>query len=221
MSQYRCTVCGYTYDEAVGIPSAGIAPGTKWSDLPDDWKCPLCGAAKADFVLVEEEAEPAAQTEEVSAIEDDEYRELTAGELSALCSNLAHGCEKQYLKREADLFLQLADYFKARAPKEQEDNAAEVLALVQKDLNDTYPQAFATAKSDADRGALRALTWGDKITRMLNSILTRYQNEGDSILKNTSVWVCTVCGFVYIGDQPPEKCPVCSVPAWKFQKVIA
>ena len=221
MSQYRCTVCGYIYDEAAGIPSAGIAPGTKWSDLPDDWKCPLCGAAKADFELVKEDAEPSAATEEVSAIEEDEYRELSAGELSALCSNLSRGCEKQYLKREAELFQDLADYFKARAPQEPESDPSELLALVQKDLNDTYPQAFATAKADSDRGALRALTWGDKITRMLNSILSRYQNEGDSILENTNVWVCTVCGFVYIGENPPEKCPVCSVPPWKFEKVTA
>lgn len=49
MKKYECTLCGYIYDEAAGIPDAGIAPGTKWESLPEDWVCPLCGAAKSDF----------------------------------------------------------------------------------------------------------------------------------------------------------------------------
>ena len=46
---YVCNVCGWTYDEAKGDPEHGIAPGTKWEDLPDDFKCPVCGAPKSDF----------------------------------------------------------------------------------------------------------------------------------------------------------------------------
>lgn len=57
MKQMVCSVCTYTYDEARGIPEAGIAPGTKWEDLPDDWRCPWCGAGKEMFR--EKEAEPA------------------------------------------------------------------------------------------------------------------------------------------------------------------
>ena len=49
MKQYVCSVCSYTYDESIGIPEAGIAPGTKWDDLPSDWKCPWCGAGKEAF----------------------------------------------------------------------------------------------------------------------------------------------------------------------------
>ena len=49
MKKYVCGVCGYIYDEAEGIPDDGIAPGTKWADLPEDWVCPLCGAAKSEF----------------------------------------------------------------------------------------------------------------------------------------------------------------------------
>ena len=49
MAKYVCTVCGFVYDEAKGIPEAGIKPGTKWEDLPEDWTCPLCGATKAEF----------------------------------------------------------------------------------------------------------------------------------------------------------------------------
>ena len=44
-----CPVCGYVYDEALGDPDHGIAPGTKWEDLPADFECPLCGVGKDNF----------------------------------------------------------------------------------------------------------------------------------------------------------------------------
>ena len=49
MEKYVCDVCGYIYDEANGEPENGIAPGTKWTDLPDDYICPLCGVGKESF----------------------------------------------------------------------------------------------------------------------------------------------------------------------------
>lgn len=44
-----CTVCGYVYDEAVGDEENGIAPGTAWADVPEDWVCPLCCVGKDEF----------------------------------------------------------------------------------------------------------------------------------------------------------------------------
>ncbi len=49
MDKYVCTICGYVYDPEKGDPDAGIEPGTKFEDLPDDWTCPVCGASKDDF----------------------------------------------------------------------------------------------------------------------------------------------------------------------------
>ena len=49
MKQYVCSVCGYTYDPEIGDPEHGIAPGTAFEDLPEDWTCPLCGVGKEDF----------------------------------------------------------------------------------------------------------------------------------------------------------------------------
>jgi len=49
MDSYVCTVCGYVYDPADGDPDNGIAPGTKFEDIPDDWVCPVCGASKDQF----------------------------------------------------------------------------------------------------------------------------------------------------------------------------
>ncbi len=51
MDKYSCDICGYEYDEALGDPDRGIAPGTKWEDIPDEYVCPLCGASKDQFTL--------------------------------------------------------------------------------------------------------------------------------------------------------------------------
>jgi rubredoxin len=53
MDKYVCTVCGYVYDPAEGDPDSGVAPGTAFEDIPDDWVCPLCGVGKEDFEKVE------------------------------------------------------------------------------------------------------------------------------------------------------------------------
>ena len=49
--KWVCNVCGYVYDEELGDPDHGIAAGTAWEDVPDDWECPECGAAKSDFEM--------------------------------------------------------------------------------------------------------------------------------------------------------------------------
>lgn len=49
MKKFECSVCGYIYDPEVGDPESGIAPGTPFEDLPDDWVCPVCGADKSMF----------------------------------------------------------------------------------------------------------------------------------------------------------------------------
>jgi rubredoxin len=49
MQRWRCTICQYIYDPAAGDPDSGIAPGTRFEDIPDDWYCPLCGASKDMF----------------------------------------------------------------------------------------------------------------------------------------------------------------------------
>ena len=53
VAKYRCKVCGYIYDPALGDPDGGIKPGTPFEEIPDDWVCPVCGAAKDEFERVE------------------------------------------------------------------------------------------------------------------------------------------------------------------------
>ncbi len=49
--KWVCIVCGFIYDEELGDPEHGIAAGTVWEDVPDDWECPECNAAKSDFEM--------------------------------------------------------------------------------------------------------------------------------------------------------------------------
>ena len=161
--KYICQICGYVYDDA--------KEKVPFAELPDDWKCPLCGAAKLDF-------KPEAngdEKKEVTVLEpmEADLEKLSAGQLAALCSNLARGCEKQYKQEEADLFKQLADYFTAVVP-EVNDASVEKLAKELQTDADNYASVRATADANADRGAARVCVWGEKVTRMLSSLVNRY-----------------------------------------------
>ena len=54
MKKYQCTVCGYIYEPELGDPDSGIAPGTAFEDIPNDWTCPVCGVNKEDFAPYDE-----------------------------------------------------------------------------------------------------------------------------------------------------------------------
>jgi rubredoxin len=54
MKKYECIPCGYIYDPAIGDEDGGIAPGTAFEDIPDDWQCPVCSASKEDFEPLDE-----------------------------------------------------------------------------------------------------------------------------------------------------------------------
>jgi len=53
MKKWECIICGLVYDETEGWPDDGIASGTRWADVADDWTCPDCGASKEDFDMIE------------------------------------------------------------------------------------------------------------------------------------------------------------------------
>ena len=207
--KYKCTICGYIYDDdKEKVP---------FDKLPDDWKCPLCGARKADFKPLDEERKAQAVIEE----DFDEMENLTVGQMAALCSNLAKGCEKQYKFDEMAKFNELADYFSAICPPTEYDKVEDIAEMLMKDIDESYPAVESVASAEGDRGALRIKVWGEKVTRMLSSLVSRYLEEGEEMLKDTQIWVCTICGFVYVGDKPPELCPVCKVPSWKFKRMEA
>ena len=53
LKTWQCALCAFVYDEAAGLPHEGIAPGTRWQDVPATWSCPDCSASKADFQIIE------------------------------------------------------------------------------------------------------------------------------------------------------------------------
>ncbi len=206
--KYICQICGYVYDDA--------KENLPFAELPDVWKCPLCGAAKSEFkpeAIVQEEIPNAP----VRVLQGD-MQGLSAGQLAALCSNLARGCEKQYKPEAAGLFRELAEFFTAVTPAVDDASVEKLAAALQNDINQ-YGSVRAAADAASDRGAARICVWGEKVTRMLFSLVDRYLKEGESMLAGTDIWVCSTCGFVYIGDEAPELCPVCKVPAGKFEKI--
>ena len=205
--KYICQICGYVYDDA--------KEKVPFAELPDTWKCPLCRAGKSDFKP--EDIRPEIPKAPVQNMEHD-LKELSAGQLAALCSNLARGCEKQYKNEEAGLFRELADYFTKITPAVEDVSVEKLAAALQNDI-DQYGNIRATADAASDRGAARICVWGEKVTRMLSSLVNRYLKEGEAMLAGMNIWVCSTCGFVYIGDEAPELCPVCKVPAWKFEKI--
>lgn len=208
MSKWVCKVCGYVYDEE--------KQGVPFENLPDNWVCPLCGAAKSSFYRKDLEPAKAAP---VKIHMDEDMKQLSPGELSAVCSNLARGCEKQYKERESTLFKELAEFFERATPAPSDGSLDKLIELIEKDLNQGYPALNYEAKEQKDRGTQRICVWGEKVTAILDSLLKRYRSEGEAFLQNTQVWVCSVCGFIYVGDNPPQICPVCKVPSWKFDKV--
>jgi len=219
MQKYVCNVCGFIYDESFGYPEGSIAPGTIWEDMPDDWLCPLCGASKTEFkelTAINQTVKPVFLMEEER---HEPLRELSSEELSVLFSNLSKGCEKQYRTEETALFNQLAEYYKHKCASTTEKQLSDLIALVEQDLESGYEKANQIAASSSDRGALRALTWNEKVTRILSSLLRRYEKQQNSLLENSNVYICEICGFVYIGEEVPELCPVCKVPNLKIAQI--
>ena len=127
--RYICSVCGYIYDEEKEkIPFA---------ELPEDWKCPLCGAAKSDFVPEGQSAGSTAAPAAPAAETD--LKPLTAAEVSALCSNLAKGCEKQYRAELAEAFMVLAAWFGGRERTVTDASFEQLLERVNADLDSGFP----------------------------------------------------------------------------------
>jgi len=219
MRTYVCYICGYVYDEAKGSPDTGVAAGTRWADLSEAWVCPLCGASKAEFHPVGESEQTVGKSATVAMGTLGSLTTLAALEMSAVCSNLARGCEKQYLTQEAGWYRELEAYFQASVGSADEASYDALLALVQNNLDNDIPTAQAIAKAEGDRGAQRALVWDDKVTRIHKSLLDRYQRDGEAMLEGVNAYVCTACGFIFLGTEPPELCPVCKVAAWKFEQV--
>ena len=216
MRKFVCSICGYIYEEEKGVPEAGIVAGTWWEALPDDWVCPLCGANKSMFkeIVAEPEAESPVAEPTIS-LED----ALVAMEKSIICSNLALSCEKQRMLPQAEGFQKLAEAFRKQAGRLPQTDWQSLSALAKQAAGELYPQAESAAQELDRRGAWRALSWTGRAAMKLD-FLVQQQAAGKQVVgPGEDVFVCSICGYIHIGTEPPERCPVCNVPAFKFVKV--
>ena len=150
---------------------------------------------------------------------EDVMRQLSAEELGALCSNLQKACNKQLRSEEAALFGTLAAYYDKQRTNEKVQDYQGLLAAINADLSSGFTEASNAAEKANDRGAKRALLWGEKASKLLKALMVRYEKQGSALLENTNVWVCEICGFIYVGDTPPSLCPICKVPSFKIHPI--
>ncbi len=143
---------------------------------------------------------------------------LNHGELTVMCTNLKKACEKQLRSEEAALFGQLATYFMEKTEKPAKASLQEIGLLIDEEIATLYPEANSLANEAEDRGAKRALLWGEKVTRLHKGFLTRLERN-PKLLEESSVWVCESCGFLFVGEAPPPICPICKVPNFKIHKM--
>ncbi len=217
--KYSCSICGFTYDEDEGYEIDGYPKGTKFEDIDETWTCPLCGASKSDFEAVAPINKVEKPVSKPNEKNESENTELSNKEVSLLLSNLAKGCEKQYLNKESENLLKLSEYFNSIALPSDKGDLNSLKEAVGNDI-EFYNEAKTIAEENHDRGSLRALVWSEKVSKMISSSLNLFEKKGENLLSNgEKVYVCTICGFIYIGNNLPEVCPVCKVPNFKFEQV--
>jgi rubrerythrin len=130
--------------------------------------------------------------------------------MSRLFGVLARSFRIQAQERQKDLLKASGGY----------DMAADVQESIEGKLQKAYADGESRMKELGQRGALRALTWGGKVSAIQKSLLKRYQKHGESLLKEgQSLYVCQACGFIGIADSPPATCPVCKAPSSRFAAV--
>ena len=150
--------------------------------------------------------------------------------LSAIFSNLEKACKKQFRDQEASYCRELANYFATQKNSSNSEalvfdtnsyyGTAAYQNSVQEELNLLYPQAEAAALATSNRGALRALTWGKKVTAIQKSLLQRYQKQKETLLTAPNTFfMCEACGFITVAPEAPALCPICKAPQSRFSRL--
>ena len=148
---------------------------------------------------------------------DKQYSVPSKTALSAIFSNMSKASAKQQLPEKADLFKTLSSkYWK---PEFEEKTWLAFKDLISNDLGLIYPELQTKAEKIGDRGVLRALSWGKKVTTIQKSLVDRYTAKGEALIENNDLYVCEACGFIYLGTKAPDLCPVCKAPKSRFVSI--
>jgi rubredoxin len=218
MSKYGCTVCGFIYDEKLGYPVEGIAPNTKWEDIPSSFICPLCEAYKEDFKLVDDSTTSTMKPTD-KLVEPEEQLDYTNLELSAIFSNLSKGCEKIYNTELANLYKKLSLYYGKTDTPTNQLTLEDLRPIVEEDILNNFTLANELASKYHDRGTLRALKWSAQVSKLINSHLKKITLKTPKYLEDNNIYVCEICGFIHVGKEKPPVCPVCKVPNIKMTQI--
>ena len=116
-----------------------------------------------------------------------------------------------------DLFRELSKYYE-ELESAKTGSLDDVINMVNSDIN-SFSKAMEVFSKYDDRGAKRVVNWASKSTNIMKVIIDTYKEKGIDYIKNTKIWVCDICGFIYVGDNPPKVCPVCRVPSVKILEV--
>ena len=151
--------------------------GAKWKDVPGDWACPVYISERIVIEKAEVQIESFAKPKP-KAVQKHKLSRMPFGAMSALISNLAKGSEKLRRKAETEKFNELAQYYSSLIVPGQKEGFAEMSKIAGENLETDFPEANIIAKELSDRGALRALTWAEKVTRVVASTTNKYEKNG-------------------------------------------
>ncbi len=139
--------------------------------------------------------------------------------LSAVFSNLAKAAEKQQLAEDSQFFVGLSNRFVSTEPAT--GNLEAFQDAVVSDIESGYPAVSEKASDEAagDSGAQRCVKWGEKVTSIQKSLLNRYVSKGEDLFDGKNLYICEACGFIALGSEVPDICPVCKAPPSRFSKI--
>ena len=137
--------------------------------------------------------------------------------LSAIFSNLSKAAERQQLPETSERYRNLADSYHQKSS--QPTDLSTMKSKIEESLAGTYPLVQKRAEEVEDRGVLRALKWGEKVTTIQKALITRFVSKGDELIEGKDFFICEACGFIFLGTESPKICPVCKAPESRFSKV--
>ena len=227
--KYQCKICGHIYDESVeGVP---------FEQLPDDWRCPLCGAAKSDFAPVEQKTENAKEDKKMANKYEGTKTQKNleaafAGESQARnkYTYFASKAKKEGFEQIAAFFLKTADNEKEHAKMwfkelggigDTADNLKAAADGENYEWTDMYEDFAKTAEEEGFPELAAKF-------RMVGEIEKHHEERYRALLSNVQmqkvfeksevkVWECRNCGHIVVGTKAPDVCPVCAHPQSYFE----
>jgi rubrerythrin len=149
--------------------------------------------------------------------------------LSLAFGSLAEAARRQQRPNQAKLLSALSLSFQVQAISQDKQGAQAAdrsiwLGALQEQtkeqLTQVYKPSIQSATDLKERGVLRALLWGQKVSMIQNSLIGRFLRQGKELLEDEKqMYVCEACGFVILKDGVPDICPICKAPSHRFVSV--